>query len=72
MSPWSNPRRSYTDATHLSAAALPALSVFSRGHEPRFVVLVIEKVQWIGIGGSYVWGTHVTGWTVGADVAFRL
>jgi len=29
------------------------------------------KVQWIGIGGSYVWGSHVTGWTVGADVTFR-
>lgn len=30
------------------------------------------KVQWIGIGGSYVWGDNITGWTVGADVAFRL
>lgn len=29
------------------------------------------KVQWIGIGGSYVWGSNITGWTVGADVAFR-
>jgi hypothetical protein len=29
------------------------------------------KVQWIGIGGSYVWGTNIRGWTFGADVAFR-
>jgi hypothetical protein len=29
------------------------------------------KVQWMGIGGSYLWGTHATGWTVGADVLFR-
>lgn len=29
------------------------------------------KVQWIGIGASYVWGEHITGWTVGADVVFR-
>ena len=29
------------------------------------------KVQWMGIGGSYVWGSNFTGWTVGADIAFR-
>jgi hypothetical protein len=29
------------------------------------------KVQWIGVGASYVWGTNITGWTAGADVAFR-
>jgi hypothetical protein len=29
------------------------------------------KAQWIGIGGSYLWGSNFTGWTVGADVAFR-
>jgi hypothetical protein len=29
------------------------------------------KVQWIGIGGSYLWGPRITGWTVGADVVFR-
>jgi hypothetical protein len=29
------------------------------------------KVQWIGIGGSYLWGTAITGWTIGADVSFR-
>jgi hypothetical protein len=29
------------------------------------------KVQWIGVGASYVWGTNITGWTVGADIAFR-
>ncbi len=30
------------------------------------------KVQWIGIGASYVWGSNVTGWTAGADISFRL
>jgi hypothetical protein len=29
------------------------------------------KVQWIGIGGSYLRGPDITGWTVGADVVFR-
>lgn len=29
------------------------------------------KVQWLGLGASYIWGTNITGWTVGADVAFR-
>jgi hypothetical protein len=29
------------------------------------------KFQWIGVGASYVWGTNINGWTVGADVAFR-
>jgi hypothetical protein len=29
------------------------------------------KVQWLGFGASYIWGTNITGWTVGADVAFR-
>jgi hypothetical protein len=29
------------------------------------------KAQWIGLGGSYLWGSNFTGWTVGADVAFR-
>jgi hypothetical protein len=29
------------------------------------------KVQWIGIGGSYIKGPDITGWTVGADVVFR-
>lgn len=29
------------------------------------------KVQWLGVGASYIWGTSITGWTVGADVAFR-
>lgn len=29
------------------------------------------KAQWIGIGGSYLWGTNISGWTFGADVAFR-
>jgi hypothetical protein len=29
------------------------------------------KVQWLGIGASYLWGTNIQGWTVGADAAFR-
>ena len=30
------------------------------------------KVQWIGIGGSYLWGNGgFNGWSVGADIAFR-
>jgi len=29
------------------------------------------KVQWIGIGASYNWGSNVKGWSAGADVAFR-
>jgi hypothetical protein len=29
------------------------------------------KVQWIGIGGSYMWGGPITGYSIGVDVAFR-
>lgn len=29
------------------------------------------KVQWLGLGASYIWGTNIDGWTVGADAAFR-
>ncbi len=29
------------------------------------------KVKWLGIGGSYLWGPHFDGWSVGADVAFK-
>jgi len=29
------------------------------------------KVQWIGLGGSYLWGNDFHGWSVGADVTFR-
>jgi hypothetical protein len=29
------------------------------------------KLQWLGLGASYIWGTNISGWTVGADVAFR-
>ena len=29
------------------------------------------KVQWIGVGGSYLWGSNITGWTVGLDILFR-
>lgn len=31
----------------------------------------LTGVQWIGVGASYLWGPHITGWTVGADVAFH-
>jgi hypothetical protein len=29
------------------------------------------KVQWIGLGASYVDGTNINGWAVGIDVAFK-
>jgi hypothetical protein len=29
------------------------------------------KVKWIGVGGSYLWGDNIHGWSIGADVAFR-
>jgi hypothetical protein len=29
------------------------------------------KVQWIGLGVSHLWGGSFTGWSIGADVAFR-
>jgi hypothetical protein len=29
------------------------------------------QVKWIGIGGSYVWGPNITGWTAGADITFQ-
>ena len=29
------------------------------------------KVQWLGIGGSYLWGANFTAWTVGADIALH-
>jgi hypothetical protein len=29
------------------------------------------KVQWMGLGASYIWGPNIGGWTWGADVAFR-
>lgn len=29
------------------------------------------KLQWIGVGASYVWGKNIKGWTAGADVKFR-
>lgn len=31
----------------------------------------VWRFQWIGIGGSYLWGTNFKAWTLGADVAFR-
>ena len=29
------------------------------------------KVKWLGLGGSYVWGTGLRGWTAGVDAAFQ-
>jgi hypothetical protein len=29
------------------------------------------KVKWIGVGGSYLWGSNFNAWTVGADLAFK-
>ncbi len=29
------------------------------------------KLQWLGVGASYLWGPNLTGWTIGADAAFR-
>ena len=29
------------------------------------------KVKWIGLGVSRLWGSNFTGWSIGADVAFR-
>lgn len=29
------------------------------------------KVQWLGIGGSYMWGPGFDGWSFGVDAAFR-
>ena len=29
------------------------------------------KVQWIGIGYSYLWGGSINGYSIGADIAFR-
>lgn len=31
----------------------------------------VWKVQWMGIGASYIWGPNIHGWTAGLDVAFR-
>ena len=29
------------------------------------------KVQWLGLGTSYLWGPNIHGWSVSADIAFR-
>ena len=31
----------------------------------------VWRVKWLGIGGSYVWGPGLQGWTVGVDAAFH-
>jgi len=28
-------------------------------------------VKWIGVGGSYLWGSNFNGWSVGADVELK-
>lgn len=40
----------------------------------RLVLEFLNQVwglQWVGLGASYIWGTNLTGWTVGADVEFH-
>ena len=32
----------------------------------------LKVVKWIGLGGSYFWGQDFTGWSIGADVSFKL
>ena len=29
------------------------------------------KLKWLGIGGSYIWGHNIDGWSVGADASFK-
>ena len=29
------------------------------------------KVQWLGVGASYLWGPNISGWTAGVDLAWR-
>ena len=31
----------------------------------------VWKVQWLGVGTSYLWGPNIHGWTVGVDLAWR-
>jgi hypothetical protein len=31
----------------------------------------LRGVQWLGLGASYLWGTNISGWSVGLDVAFH-
>jgi hypothetical protein len=31
----------------------------------------VPGIQWVGIGASYIWGTNISGWSVGADVQFQ-
>lgn len=41
---------------------------------PRLVLDFLDqlwKVQWIGVGGSYLWSSNFKGWSIGGDVAFR-
>ena len=57
-----------SDGRFKSRASLPAVEASAD------VVSNMTKgggFQWIGVGASYLWGPNITGWTVGADVAFR-
>jgi hypothetical protein len=31
----------------------------------------VWRVQWLGLGASYIWGPNIHGWSWGADVTFR-
>jgi hypothetical protein len=40
----------------------------------RFVVDligVIWKVEWLGVGATYFWGEHFSGWSIGADIRLK-
>jgi hypothetical protein len=40
----------------------------------RFVIDLLGAlwgVEWIGIGGSYFWSDHFSGWSVGVDIRLR-
>jgi hypothetical protein len=31
----------------------------------------VWKTQWVGVGGSYLWGSGLSGWSFGADILFK-
>jgi hypothetical protein len=65
----------YYTYTNLSGALRDGLNEeYLHEIHARLVLDVLNqlwKVQWIGIGASYVRGQNLTGWTAGADVTFR-
>jgi len=65
----------YLSRTHLIGDLHSSLDIehLTEVH-PRIVVGLLNrlwKVKWLGIGGSYVWGTGLRGWTAGVDAAFQ-